>query len=1142
MRAKNNGVAPSFQESHISQIPAVRLLQQLGYAYLSPEEIYAERRTKLRYVLLENVLARQLKRLNSVSFKGQSAPFSDENIAKAIEALREVPFDGLVRTSEKVYDLLTLGKSLDQAIGGETKGFTLRYIDWANPRNNVFHVTSEFEVERTGSRETRRPDIVCFVNGIPFVVIECKRPEEKHSLEQAVKQSIRNWQGDEIPQLFLYSQLVLALNKNEGSYATTGTPVKFWAKWREMRDVDAEVRAAINGPVRREEHEKLFKGAFAYAKQAVEEQAVLEREPTEQDRLIWALCRPERLIELARQFVLYDEGGAVKKVARYQQYFAIRKTLERVRQRDTAGRRKGGVIWQTQGSGKSLVMVLLGKALALDEQIKNPRIVIVTDRIDLDEQIWKTFHQCGKEPRMARTGKHLLELLQDDRVAVITTVLDKFRAAANLECGASAPLSFASLGSRSFGLSGSQGSGRLGGLRKSGAELPHSTPDDATPHAIPEGAGAAFLADNIFVLVDESHRSQYGEANIRMRKALPNACFIGFTGTPLMKAEKNTARSFGGFIEPAYTIRDAVADAAVVPLLYEGRHVMQNVNQKAVDLMFEGMCQELTPEQRADLKRKFASRNELNRLESRLYLIAWDVSRHFSTQWAGTGFKGQLTASGKKEALILKRFLDGFGKVSSEVVISGPQEIEGEDGVSVIKEESVEKFWNAMMEKYGSEKEYNRQIIGGFKNADTPEIIIVVDKLLTGFDAPRNVVLYIARSLKEHTLLQAIARVNRLHPGKDFGYIIDYYGVVTQLHEALELYSALEGKFDQEDLDGTLTDVMEELKRLPKLHDALWDLFREITNKKDEEAFELALEKPERREEFYTKLSKFCRALKMGLSSIHWVSATPAATLERYKRDAVFFQKLRASVKIRYAEEIDYWEYEAQIQKMLATYVQADEVIQVVDPVNIFERSAFEKEVEKARSPRAQADIIANRTKKTITEKMEEDPFFYRKFSLLLEQTIAEYKEQRITEAQYLAKVKEIMESVRDRRKANLPYSLDGNEFAQAIYGAVSEQFSPAGGWEVHDNSEPYGSKVVPGEAGLDQIRAEMSLRMEEIIRNEAIVNWRDNPDAQNRMRNQMDDFLFQLQRTRGIMLSLEQMDSLIEACLSIARNRPDDV
>ena len=492
--------------------------------------------------------------------------------------------------------------------------------------------------------------------------------------------------------------------------------------------------------------------------------------------------------------------------------------------------------------------------------------------------------------------------------------------------------------------------------------------------------------------------------------------------------------------------------------------------------------------------------------------------------------------------MILKRFFDQFGKVTSEVVISGPQEIEGDDGTMVIKEESVERFWKIMMDKYGTEKEYNRQIIGAFKNTDTPEIIIVVDKLLTGFDAPRNVVLYLVRSLKEHTLLQAIARVNRLHTGKDYGYIIDYYGVVTQLHEALELYSALEGKFDQEDLEGTLTDLAEELKELPKLHDALWDLFREVTNKKDEEAFELALEMPERREEFYTKLSKFSRVLRMGLSSIHWVTATPDDTASRYKRDAVFFQKLRASVKIRYAEEIDYRDYETQIQKMLTTYVQADEVIQVVDPVNIFERQAFEKEVEKAQSPRAKADTIANRTKKTITEKMEEDPFFYRRFSLLLEETIAEYKQQRISEAEYLAKVREIMESVRDRRKPNLPSALAGNDFAQALYGAVSEQLSPDAGWSMREAPVSYESETPSQDAAIERIRAEMSLRMEEIIRNEAVVRWRDNTDAQNRMRNQMDDLLFQLQSKWGITLTLKQMDSLIESCLSIARNRPNDV
>ncbi len=972
----------------------------------------------------------------------------------------------------------------------------MRYIDWQNPRNNVFHVTAEFEVERTGSRETRRPDIVCFVNGIPFVVIECKRPEDKNSLEEAIKQNIRNWQADEIPQLFLYSQLALALNKNDGSYATTGTSLKFWAKWKEMHDVTAQVRQVVNTQLRPEEHAKLFRGAFAFAKPGFEEQMLQDREPTEQDKLLWSLCRPERLVELARQFILYDEGGAVKKVARYQQYFAIKATLERVKQRDVQGRRKGGVIWQTQGSGKSLAMVLLGKALALDEAITNPRIVIVTDRIDLDEQITKTFHQCGKDPQQAKTGAHLIELLRDERVAVITTVLFKFEAAA-----------------------------------KAARELQK-------------------LKDDLFVLVDESHRSQYGDANIQMQKALPNACYIGFTGTPLMKKEKSTATKFGGFIEPAYTIRDAVDDKAVVPLLYEGRHIVQEVNQKPVDTMFEAMCEGLTKEQTADLKRKFTARDELNRLQSRLYLIAWDVGQHFSKQWKGTGFKGQLTAPGKKEALLLKAFFDQFGKVSTEVIISGPGEIENvEEHQTAEKDESVELFWKSIMAKYGTEKEYNRRIIDAFKKGDEPEVLIVVDKLLTGFDAPRDVVLYIARTLKGHGLLQAIARVNRLHPGKDYGYIIDYYGVVAELHDALELYSSLEGKFDAEDLEGTLTNIAEEIKNLPSRHDALWDLFKEVKNKKDEESFELVLADRDKREDFYTRLWCFCRVLKMASSSIHWVTATPVEQAQRYKADAAFFQKLRASVKLRYAEEIDYRDYEKQIQKMLNTYVQAGEVIQVVEPVNIFEREAFEAELEKTKSPRAKADTIANRTKKTITEKMEEDPFFYRKLSALLEQAIADYKAERISEAEYLAKVTEIMEQTRGGNAKDVPEVLKQNDLSRALFGALKEQITPKAGNSrddagtgLREEGPAYGGEANRPAPPADEILAEAALSMDQIIRRHNVVRWRENIDAQNRMRNDLDDFLFDLQKEKGFTLSYSQMDAIIENVIRIAMHRTDDV
>lgn len=1087
--------APNFLESHISQIPAAQLLQQMGFAYLSPEEVAVERRGKLGNVLLENVLAAQLRRINRVRAKGRELPFTEDAIMQAVEKLRSVPFDGLCRTAEKINDLLTLGISIDQTVDGETKGRSLRFIDWEHPRNNTFHVTAEFKVARTASNETRRPDIVCFVNGIPFVVIECKRRDEKDALQAAIKQHLRNQEDAEIPHLYTYASIVLGLNKDDGRYATTGTREKFWAEWRELEDDSAAIRNLLAMPPRREEHEKLFTGEFAYARDEFERFAAAgPREVTGQDRLLHALCRPERLIELARQFTLFDEGGTVRKIARYQQYFAIRKTMERVRIKDAEGRRRGGVIWHTQGSGKSLTMVMLAKALALEPSIPDPRIVLVTDRIDLDEQITKTFHQCGKEPQQAKTGRHLMELLEDDRVAVVTTVLDKFGAAAK--------------------------------------------------------ANDAFrnLNADLFVLVDESHRSQYGEANLRMMKALPNACFIGFTGTPLMKKEKNTAQRFGGIIEPPYTIRDAVEDRAVVPLLYEGRHILQDVNQKAVDRMFEELCEGLTVEQKADLKRKFASRDELTRIDSRLYLIAWNVSRHFSETWKGTDFKGQLTAPGKREALLIKRHLDQMGKVSSEVLISAPDDREGEGDTTA--DESVLAFWKTQMAKHGSEKDYNRNVIEAFKKGDEPEIIIVVDKLLTGFDAPRNVVLYIARSLKEHTLLQAIARVNRLHPGKDYGYIIDYHGVIGELHDALELYGKLAGQlFDPEDLDGALTDVREELKSLPAAHDGVWDMFRHLPNKQDDEAYVLALEDDLKREEFYARVSKFSRLLKLALSTLSWLNTADPAKVERYKRDAVLFQKIRASVKIRYAEEIDYRDYEKQIQKMLATYVQADEVIQVVAPVNIFEREAFKAEVDKVTSPRAKADVIANRTKKTITEKMDEDPFFYRKFSILLQQAIDDYKAQRISEAELLAKVTDIMEKVRDGRHDDVPAAVRGSDLAKAFFGELTSQLGGAvpqksedDACAVNEDPAPYaGTEPRAGSPPpMAELLGEVACDIEGIIRQHAIVRWRENTDAQNAMRNDLDDLLFSLQRTKGITLTFEQMDAILEAILRIARNRSD--
>ena len=409
-----------FNEKYLSQIPALQLLINLGYKYLLPKEALSERQQKKRNVILENILTKKLKELNQISFRGREYPFSEENIQTAVEKLKDIKYDGLVNTNEQIYDSITLGTSLEQTIEGNKKSYSLKYIDWDNWKNNDFHVTAEFSVERTSSKETARPDIILFVNGIPFTVIECKKPDIE--VEEAVTQNIRNQQEDYIPKLFIYTQLIIATNKNKVKYATTGTASKFWSVWREKEFKESKVSTLINTSVDKEANDKLFATHdFSKACYYFDELARQKREVTGQDKDLYSLCRPDRLLDLTYQFTVFDAGD--RKIARYQQYFSVKKILKRVQKFDTKGRRQGGVIWHTQGSGKSLTMVMLAKAIALDSKISNPRIILVTDRRSLDKQLKNTFVSCDLEPQQAKTGRHLLELLEADKTSIITTIV-----------------------------------------------------------------------------------------------------------------------------------------------------------------------------------------------------------------------------------------------------------------------------------------------------------------------------------------------------------------------------------------------------------------------------------------------------------------------------------------------------------------------------------------------------------------------------------------------------------------------------------------------------------------------------------------------------------------------------------------------
>lgn len=1055
------------------------MLVKLGYTYLSPAEAERLRGGKRTNVLLEDILRKQLKEINSIKVSAsKTGLFTDENIERGILALKNLPMnDGYIAACEKAYNLLTLGQALEQSVDGDKKSFTLQYIDWKNSSNNVFHVTEEYSVLRSTSKEHYRPDIVLFVNGIPLCIIECKRPDMKEPLRQAISQHLRNQQEDGIRSLYVYAQLTLSIATQDAAYATNATPEKFWAKWQEKFSTAAEEQEykqlldkIKNQPLDAGVSDQIFSDRFKYVRryfEAVERNPVV---PTVQDEYLFGLCRPERIMDFTFNFIVFDNG--VKKVARYQQFFAIKKSLKRIKNIEQ-GKRTGGVIWHTQGSGKSLTMVMLAQAIAMEPSIRNPKIVLVTDRTDLDDQITGTFRKCGKFVENATTGQRLVELLESKSDAVVTTVINKFVAA----------------------------------VKKI------STPLES---------------HDIFVLVDEGHRTQHGTFNIDMQKTLPNACFIALTGTPLFKKDKSTAEKFGGMID-AYTVDQAVKDKAVVPLLYEGRLALQNVNESPLDTFFGMVSEPLTEYQRADIKKKFARYDHLNAAEQKMRMIAWDISYHFRANWQDkTPFKGQLVCDKKINAIKYKEYLDEIGIISSEVLISSIDEREGEDSAYEKSTEKEKQFWKKMIDEHGNSKKYEKNIINRFKHQKDPEIIIVVDKLLTGFDEPKNTVLYLTRNLQGHKLLQTIARVNRLSSDKEFGYIIDYYGVIEKLGDALQIYSSLE-EFDKEDVEGTLTNINEEVNKLPQKHAEVWDLFKTVVNKRDAEAYQVILKDEAVRVVFYEKLASFAKCLKMALSSIQFHKTTEEKTLKKYKEDLAMFLKLRLAVVERYSDEVDYKKYEGQIQKLIDTHITTEKIETITQLVNIFDREKFQEEIEQTIGKAAKADKIASRTSKHITEKMEEDPAFYKKFSQLLKETIADYEAKRISEAQYLSKVQDIMEKVLTRTDNEVPEALVGKEEAKAFYGIAKETLST----KIQDDI------VLQEVAVLSALSIDQLIRTAVLDKDTPVVDWQNKTNITGKLKIKIGDYLIDEIRDKYIVnLSFAEMDKLAEDCIEVAKIR----
>lgn len=1024
----------AYLEINASQRPALALFEAMGYTYISPADCDKQRGSRY-HVLLRDILRGQLRRLNRYAYAGAENEFSAANIERAMEDLDEPLTDGLVRTSEKIYDALLLGKSYPETVGdGKMLSFNLRYIDWDNPQNNVFHVTEEFAVDSRDRQHNARPDIVLFINGIPFAVIECKAPHIP--VEEAVGQMIRNQQAAYIPQLFKFAQLVVATNKNAVKYATAGTPKKFWSVWKEQ---DADwLQARLSA-------------------------LVPDRMPTEQDRNTVSLFSRERVFELIRYFILFDAN--VKKVCRYQQFFAVREIMKTIAESDEHGNRRSGVIWHTQGSGKSLTMVMLAKTILMELKDCHPRVVIVTDRKELDAQIAATFAHTRLTPARATSGRHLVELVNSARADVITSIINKFNTVER-------------------------------------QEVKNPSRD-------------------IFVLVDESHRSNYGLMATRMRSVFPNACYIGFTGTPLMKSEKNTMARFGRLIHK-YTIRDGVEDGAIVPLIYEGRFVEQKVDEENIDLWFKQTTRRLTEAQREDLRRKWSSIRRLTSTDARIKRIALDISEHFIEGYKDTGFKAMLATNYKRDAIRYLQCFEQFGDLSCAVVISPPDMREGVDDADEGADDLVVSFWNKMMQQYGDADRYEEAIKNRFCDGEI-DILIVCSKLLTGFDAPLCQVLYIDKELKEHGLLQAIARTNRLHEGKDYGLIVDYRGLIEKLDTAMDMYSGagLEN-FDGGDLKGVVVDVMSAIGNLRSAYTQLVELFAPVGSISDAEAVEVFLADDKMRQGFYTLLCAFGRALHLVLNAEQAYNALSKEERQKYQDTFIFFSKVRRSVKLQYCDAIDNAEYEPLMQNLLDMHLSVAGLKKITSPIDILNKDDFEKELEELGSLRSKADAIASRMTRSISEKRDENPAYYDSFSKRIRDALALYKEKVISEAEYLAKMRTIMEDYHaGRSTVSYPERIKNNVHAQAFFGVLTALFD-----EVEDE------RITP------DFVAEVSEEITKIVASHSQVDWTNNKTIHDRISQDIDDLFYKYEKEHGLKLSFDLIDKIIDNVKTVALRR----
>lgn len=993
------------------ELPAINWLIKLGYTRLPGSQVQVEHRHLAP--VLDDVLQARLLILNPWL---ASAP---GGISAALIELRKRVNDELLPANKAFWEQV-VHRSDIQVKDVDGKPRSVRFFDATDATNNDFHVVDQY-VGRNADGDVFRPDLLLFVNGLPLAIIECKASH--HRLDEALGQ-LDGYQST-FPTQFVFNQVCLGLNRREGLYGAILTKPAYYARYR----LQAQETAAVA--------------------------ALLGDEPSEQDSLLWALFEPSRFLQLITHFVLFEtrDGKTVKKLPRYQQWRAVRKTVDRL----CAPKPSGGVVWHTQGSGKSLTMALLARMLRADSTgLNNPTVLVLTDRKDLDKQIFDTFHAVGINAIQAVSVDGLLKMLSNDYGSVFTSTVQKFQENDQPT-------------EQSAEISDEEDDARQATRHRRIREekdffIVH---ERNTHHLAVDENGAPVKAKweevsrekvhfrvlstkpNFYVLVDEAHRSQYDFLAAFMRASLPNAKFIAFTGTPLLQEDKHTLGEFGGgeYIDE-YRLHEAVADGATLPIKYQDAWVALSANAE-LDTAFKEQFADQSEVRQHELKRELLRR--WRQAGDRMEQVAEHLVEHFLSSVKAKGLKAMLVCDGRDMAVRYKDLLDaimverankGLPTFDSKVVISLASITSSRTGASAMEEaaeyevkaekiRSIEERVKAEVKAgktpvampseqianfvsklfplpYGEETKG----IDGKPQANNVGLIIVSDMLLTGWDAPIVGTMYLDKPLKEHTLLQAIARVNRTVPGKNAGYIVDYHGVVDHLDHALKIYGGevkpsqvWEGvETELPKLQATLDRI---LKLLPKKHDPV---AQREAYKDNAERFLDPATRLDMVEEFLDLVKQFNRSVDIILPDVRGVPFKPYFTLLGEIR-LMLRDKLPGNTHKDRITKLE----SALLQQLLDEYIAASPAKSLLGhEVSILDASDMER-LKKLASPGSRALVMKNQLKQTIVTGKDKDPAFFDKLAGELEKLLEEEKAGRITQAKFLEQLELFSQRIQDK-------------------------------------------------------------------------------------------------------------------------------